>query len=916
MPLDRESTLPALDAVVAVPVGLTVLTGEGELITVPAGEVAGFLADRPVLLFHARSIGRRFEVKRLQALDLLELFAFVHPGRFVLPTPAGLAQFLGLQAPGSDEDCVAMMPSMVEALLADLAASEQKSDAGGLAWRMGQAGWGWAPLILNRLNLSNGVKPGQANKALRVWTSLPEWQSQAPPPPPKPVSIEEADSRSRLAMLLGARSEDRPQQSDYAGAVTAAFAPRELPDTPVAVLAEAGTGVGKTLGYLSPATVWAERAGAPVCISTYTRNLQHQIDGELDRLYPAAQDKQKKVVIRKGRENYLCLLNFEEAASGMAARPGDVIALGLMARWVSATRDGDMTGGDFPGWLSDLLGRSRTLGLADRRGECLYSACTHYGRCFIERGVRQARTADIVIANHALVMIQAALGVGEEGTLPQRYVFDEGHHLFDAADSAFAGHLAGQDTADLRRWLVGSPTQRASRARGLGPRIEGLLDDQPEAQKLLDEVQRAARALPEENWLARLRDDQPRGLAETYLSLVRRQVYARAKGIDGPYGLETETAEPIEGLLDAASALNTALSRLQEPMTGLARLLADRLEDEAESLDTSNRQRLDALARGLSRRSVLVIGAWRSMLADLTGAPADDQVDWFGVERIEGREFGVGHYRHHIDPTAPFAEAIAPIAHGIAITSATLTDGSGEPEYDWQRAERHTGTAHFARPALRAQVPSPFDYGQQTRVFIVNDVRKDDMAQVASAYRVLFEASGGGGLGLFTAVSRLRAVHPKIAKPMADQGVAVHAQHVDGMDVATLVEIFRGERNSCLLGTDAIRDGVDVPGSSLRLIVFDRVPWPRPSILHRARREHFGKRDYDDGLTRLRLRQAFGRLIRSTSDRGVFVLLDPMMPSRLLGAFGEGAIIERTGLADAVAKTAAFLEGYGAKEGP
>src|SRR5262249_28125994 len=154
-------------------------------------------------------------------------------------------------------------------------------------------------------------------------------------------------------------------------------------------------------------------------------NLQHQLDGELDRLYPDPVRKSLKAVIRKGRENYLCLLNLEEAVRGLATRPGDAVALGLMARWALASRDGDLQGGDFPGWLADLIGRGRSIGLADRRGECVYSACPHYHKCFIERSVRRARRADIVVANHALVMIQAARADPEEAQLPTRLVFDE-----------------------------------------------------------------------------------------------------------------------------------------------------------------------------------------------------------------------------------------------------------------------------------------------------------------------------------------------------------------------------------------------------------------------------------------------------------------------------------------------------------
>jgi ATP-dependent DNA helicase DinG len=243
----------------------------------------------------------------------------------------------------------------------------------------------------------------------------------------------------------------------------------------------------------------------------------------------------------------------------------------------------------------------------------------------------------------------------------------------------------------------------------------------------------------------------------------------------------------------------------------------------------------------------------------------------------------------------------------VVITSATLRDGSGEIEADWRAAEARTGANHLPTPAIRAAVQSPFDYPAQTRVLVVNDVRKDDMAQVAAAYRELFLAARGGGLGLFTAISRLRAVHERIAGPLEDAGLPLLAQHVDGLDPSTLIDIFRAERDSCLLGTDAVRDGVDVPGESLRLIVFDRVPWARPDILHRARRDAFGGRAYDDMIARLRLKQAFGRLIRRADDRGVFVMLDPMLPSRLLGAIPEGVEVRRIGLAEAVAVTREFL---------
>jgi ATP-dependent DNA helicase DinG len=218
---------------------------------------------------------------------------------------------------------------------------------------------------------------------------------------------------------------------------------------------------------------------------------------------------------------------------------------------------------------------------------------------------------------------------------------------------------------------------------------------------------------------------------------------------------------------------------------------------------------------------------------------------------------------------------------------------------------------------MRAAMASPFDYATATKVLIVKDVKRDDSDQVAAAYRELFLASGGGALGLFTAIGRLRAVHQRIAPALEEAGLPLYAQHVGGMDAATLVDIFRAEEHSCLLGTDAVRDGVDVPGRSLRLIVFDRVPWPRPDILHRARKAAWKAKmtsggagtanAYDDMLARLRLKQAYGRLIRRADDRGVFVMLDSRLPSRLLGAFPAGVSIERVGLAEAVEGVRRFL---------
>ena len=208
---------------------------------------------------------------------------------------------------------------------------------------------------------------------------------------------------------------------------------------------------------------------------------------------------------------------------------------------------------------------------------------------------------------------------------------------------------------------------------------------------------------------------------------------------------------------------------------------------------------------------------------------------------------------------------------------------------------------------MRAAFDSPFDYPEQTRILVVNDLERERPQATAAAMASLMHAAGGGALGLFTAIRRLRAVHPELVRRLEAETLTLYAQHVDKMNLQTLLQIFREEPHSCLLGTDAVRDGIDVPGEALRLIIFDRMPWPRADILFKARAEWQGRDAWVDRVTRLKLRQAFGRLIRRATDRGVFVMLASRLPTRLTSAFPPGVQVERVCLAEAVSITSDFL---------
>ncbi len=905
------------------------LTADGEALTPKPAELGRLLSGQMPLVCHAPSIAQQLNIAPFAAYDVLELFAFVYPARFCLPTTAGLVAELGLSAPvtTAEEECVALL-DIAQHLLAALTETgrNETSDPAAMAWMMGPglsangdsgaAGWPWADLVLKTLGKTDEFADERTlRNAVKVWNRLQEWAEEAPPPPPghQPVSTEEAEQA--LARLLDARGGDtrpRPSQQQYAAGIIPAFNPRNRENLPNTVIAEAGTGTGKTLGYLAPAGEWAEKNEGCVWVSTYTKNLQRQVDEELSALYADDSEKRRKVVIRKGRENYLCLLNLEEALGSLAARnnPRYATALGLVARWTAASRDGDLHGGDMPGWLPGLVGWKATHGLADRRGECIFSACQHYHRCFVEKSQRLSQRARIVVANHALVMHRTALSHPHD-VLPNRYVFDEGHHLFDAADSAFALHLSGREAAELRRWLLGTETENGgqspgrSRSRGLQRRVEELVAGDEKAIRALDDVLEAARTLPGYGWARRVQSGQPKGLSENFLHLVREQVYARnTGGQDMLYSLEADALPPIDGLFEAAYALSCRLRDLNRPLQTLINLLQKQLEEGADTLTSDTKRRIESVCHSLHFRANLVIAGWVDMLGCLQSQTSHDAfVDWFQVERIEGREYDIGMYRHWVDPTRPFAANLKPHAHGVVVTSASLLDTVTESDDGWNHVAQQTGVVHLTEDAgasaARVELPSPYDYAAQSRILVVTDVPREKNTQIAMAYAALFKAAGGGALGLFTAIQRLKNIHARLLPELEESDLKLYAQHLDGLDPTTLTAMFRMEENSCMLGTDATRDGMDVPGRSLRLIVFDRVPWPRPTILHKARRKYFGQ-GYDDRVTRFRLKQAYGRLIRHEQDQGIFVMLDSRLPTRLTAAFPKDVPIERVGLAEAV----------------
>jgi ATP-dependent DNA helicase DinG len=253
------------------------------------------------------------------------------------------------------------------------------------------------------------------------------------------------------------------------------------------------------------------------------------------------------------------------------------------------------------------------------------------------------------------------------------------------------------------------------------------------------------------------------------------------------------------------------------------------LDDAPDWLDGQARARIEGAIAGLGWRG----RDWSAPGCDARAnrRTADpDFVDWLAVDRIEGREFDIGLHRHWLDPSRPSPRPCS---------SRRTACSSPRPRC----AAAATGRSPRRAPARRISTSGPAFRGAEP-VRLCRPGRSADRHRrqarrpgaLAKAYHRLIAAAGGGTLGPVHRDPRLRAVHARIADRLARDGLPLYAQHVDPIDTGTLVDIFRDDPRASLLGTDALRDGVDVPGDSLRLVVMEGVPWPRPTVLHAAAR--------------------------------------------------------------------------------
>jgi ATP-dependent DNA helicase DinG len=629
--------------------------------------------------------------------------------------------------------------------------------------------------------------------------------------------------------------EPRAGQVEMAGAVARAFEQRGV------LLAEAGTGTGKTLAYLVPAVLSRER----VLISTGTKNLQEQI---FFKDIPALRDALGvpfTATYMKGRANYVCLHKLDRLNDGADPASHDVF-LPMIRGWAMRTETGDRAElADLP---EDLAFWSDVAATADT---CLGAECPRYDECFVTRMRQRAAESDIVIVNHHLLCADAAVRQNAYGeVIPgcSRAIVDEAHQLEDVATQYFGYSVSNYRVDDLARDVerlveAGDGGDGAARAE-LEQAVESLRD---RARTFFTELTFAHRGT----------------------GRVKAEERVRA------------TPGSLSEVRDAAADLSGALDRLESTLVSLkVRPKPDatyedegnrgvRLQPDLSSVDEDG---LAEQTAALARRA----GELRDDLRLLVRAD-DDRYVYF----VECRGRGVFLRASPIDVSAIVRELLLDRMQTTVLTSATLTvDGS----FDYIRSRLGI------HAAAEIRLPSEFDFENQAILYLprrMPDPRSDGFALAAGReVTEILRRTQGRAFVLFTSYATMRAVQAiaemALDYPIFAQGSAPRSQ---------LLNQFRTTPHAVLFATSSFWQGVDVVGDALSCVIVDKLPFASPSDPITAARvdairarggDPFG--DYQVPLAILSLQQGLGRLIRHRQDRGVLAVLDPRLRTKAYGA--------------------------------
>lgn len=884
-PAERFSTL--VNPGVAVPLFVSRLTGitDADLATAPniaeaLEELRAFAGDAVLVAHnaafdqeHLEAAARRSNLPPLPGdwFDTLEAALLLYPelDRHALPV---LAEELGLSARHHRALPDAEVTAAVLAALARRAAGLAEVE------RRLLESISWTPLATLDACLAppDEVAPANAAEATE--------KAAEPPPRPEQLAILAVDSDGWRAELSGDSKEPprlgdrlpgfrkRAGQTAYAEATAQTFREGGIG------LFEAGTGMGKSLGYLLPAAFASAAAGRRILVSTKTKALQRQLARAELPLVAAALPEGWRWALLMGRENYLCRRRLDEAVATEAEALPDYERSLALAYLVGRARRGDVDLSALPYRAAQVLPALSDLAheLRSSRPTCIGRFCPSRRGCHWRLARAQADAAHLVCVNHALLL-------SGRDTLPafDDVVIDEAHLLYHEATEAFSERIDARSLEQLLADLRGKHRQRPlpQRLRAAARRLP------PDEGRVLaaaaDACERAAEEIPA---ASRAVGKAVAALADAVGRL--GQDSSAGRGTDG----YASTVWLTPGLRDLAEhdVLLTQTGLLAESLARLATAAGS----GAEALPDDHREHagLAALADDAA------------LTADLLGCLLDggdsSTVAWAELEAPAG----AGSSAARTADTPRDAAWRAPGRQRWALTRSPVTPATGIRELLWERLRSGLLTsatltvagsfAYFREMTglgedvdVHEQVfASPFDYRRQAVLVLEHDPggawQPDELAgRQGDRLKHIAAVTGGRTLALFTNKRDMERVAATVGEYLEDDGVLVLAQGMHG-SAASLAEEFRLHPETILLGVDTLWTGQDFPGDALTCLVIAKLPFPRLNPLVRARQqacEEAGERWFERFYLPeavLKFRQGFGRLIRTENDVGVVVVLD------------------------------------------
>jgi len=719
------------------------------------------------------------------------------------------------------------------------------------------AGWGAAPIFAEAASRAP-VLPEEG--ARRVETlSLPMRLAVTPAPlvpreDGRPVTDADVERLLEAVASLVPGFERREGQTAMSSAVARTLGHGGR------LAVEAGTGTGKSLAYLLPAVLHALRNRDRVLVSTHTLNLQEQLARHDIPIAAAAAEAVEdapagavRAAVLKGRANYLCLERWTDTR--LSSDPRGLAEARLHARiatWLPETETGDVAELYLPGDE-----RNAWRALAADSNDCLSRRCSFVreGSCLLLRARQRASAAHVVVVNHALLLADAAL---DADVLPpsRHLVIDEAHRLEDVATDQFGRRTSmrelrallddfGGDEGAAGRLRAATrldPTP-LSPAAGLGAAAESVQIAARRARERVPSFERCARAYAIERLDAE-------GQSEGDVVLTRSRVsHLTWEEVE-------ETAVQLElSLLDV-------YRRLQDARTAAA------------SLPPGSLSAIERAIVELGRASDAVLDA-RGTLHEVVLRSDTDSIRWLraadGDVRLSIAPLEVGDR---------LAGNLIDELRSVIATSATLTTGES---FDF--TTRRLGL----EDAETISLPSPFDYRRAVLVIVATDVPEPDgyghLEAMHETLATAVEAAQGRTLALFTSRNGVRQASGSLRSLLSGTGIGVLAQGLDGSPERLLRTLAERPR-SLVLGTAAFWEGVDVRGDALSQVAMARLPFPVPTDpIHAGRAELYEDPFAEYALPHalLRFRQGFGRLIRGSDERGIFLVLDRRILTRRYG---------------------------------